>query len=69
MSEGFAQGPYVAARAGLEPVTLRKQITELTTEPPRPRCEEEAEEPDADGDDIGGGTEIMRASIGGLFHT
>jgi len=42
----------VAARARLEPVTLRKQITELITEPPRPQCVEEAEEPDADGGDI-----------------
>ncbi len=35
MSEGLAQGPYVAAGAGFEPATLRTQGTELTTEPPR----------------------------------
>jgi len=32
-SEGLAQGPYVAARVGFEPATLRTG-TELTTEPP-----------------------------------
>ena len=35
MSQELAQGPYVAAGAGFEPVTLRPQISELTTEPPR----------------------------------
>jgi len=35
MSEGLAQGPYVAAGVGFEPATLRTQGTELTTEPSR----------------------------------
>ena len=34
--EGPAQGPYVAARAGFEPATLRTKGTESTNEPPRP---------------------------------
>ena len=32
-SEGLAQCPYVAARAGFEPATLRTEDTELTIEP------------------------------------
>ena len=32
-SEGLAEGPYVAARVGFEPVTLQIQGIELTTEP------------------------------------
>jgi len=36
MSEGHAQGPYVATRVGFENATLRAQGTELTTEPPCP---------------------------------
>ena len=36
-SEGLAQGPYVVARVGFEPVTLLMQGTELTTEPPLER--------------------------------
>ena len=35
-SEGLAQGPYVAARAGLELVTLRTKGDESTNEPPHP---------------------------------
>jgi len=35
-SEGLAQGPYVAARAGSEPTTLRMKGPESTNEPPRP---------------------------------
>src|SRR6218665_1979539 len=35
-SEGFAQGPYVAARAGFEPMTLRTKGDESTNKPPRP---------------------------------
>ena len=35
MSEGLAQGPYVAAKVGFEIATIRTQGTELTTEPPR----------------------------------
>src|SRR6218665_208777 len=34
VSEGLAQGPYVAVRVGFEPVTLRTQGTKLITEPP-----------------------------------
>ena len=34
-SEGLEQGPYEADRVEFEPVTLRMQATELTTEPPR----------------------------------
>ena len=33
MSEGLAQGLYVAARVGFERAILRTQGTELTTEP------------------------------------
>ena len=36
VSEGLAQGPYVAARLGFEPATFRMQATEPTTEPPCP---------------------------------
>ena len=36
MSEGLAQGPFVAASVGFELATLQIQGTELTTEPPRP---------------------------------
>src|SRR6218665_3188717 len=32
----LAQGPYVAARAGVEPTTLRLKVIVLTKEPPRP---------------------------------
>ena len=35
-SEGFAQGPYVAARAGVEPTTLRAIGIDSTNEPPCP---------------------------------
>ena len=35
-SKGLAQGSYVAARAGVEPTTLRLRIIELTKAPPRP---------------------------------
>ena len=34
MSEGLTQGPYMAARLGIEPVTLQMQGTELTTTTP-----------------------------------
>src|SRR6218665_2791378 len=34
-SEGLAQGPYVAARAGFEPATLRTKGVESTNEQPR----------------------------------
>jgi len=37
VSEGFAQGLYMAAGVGLKPVTFRAQGTELATEPPRPK--------------------------------
>ena len=35
-SEGLAQCPYVSARAGLEPATLRTKGDESTNEPPWP---------------------------------
>ena len=35
-SAGLAQGPYVAARAGVEPTTLRLRVIDLTNAPPRP---------------------------------
>ena len=38
MSEGFVQDPYMAAGVEFEPVTLRTQGTELTTEPPCLNC-------------------------------
>ena len=36
MSEGLAQGPYMATEMGFEPSILLTQGTELTTETPRP---------------------------------
>src|SRR6218665_318725 len=36
VSEGLSQGPYVAARAGYEPMTLRTKGAESTNEPPCP---------------------------------
>ena len=36
VSEGLAQGPYMAARAGFEPATLLTKGTESTNEPSRP---------------------------------
>jgi len=36
VSEGLAQGPYVAARAGFEPATIRTRDDESTNEPPCP---------------------------------
>ena len=35
-SERFAQGPYVAASVGFEPMTLRTKGAESTNEPPQP---------------------------------
>ena len=35
-SEGLAEGPYVAARAGFEPATLRTKGVQSTNEPQRP---------------------------------
>ena len=35
-SEGLAQGPYVAARTGFEPATLRSKRIDSTNAPPRP---------------------------------
>jgi len=35
-SEGLAQGPYVAARAGFKLTTLRTKGDESTNEPPHP---------------------------------
>ena len=36
VSRGLAQGPYVAARAGVEPTTLWLRVIDLTNAPPRP---------------------------------
>ena len=36
VSEGLAQGPYVAARAGFKLTTFRTTGDEFTNEPPRP---------------------------------
>ena len=36
-SEGLAQGPYMVARAGFEPTTLRTKGNESTNEPPYPK--------------------------------
>src|SRR6218665_890737 len=36
VSEGLAQGPYVAARAGVEPMTLRTKGLDSTNAPPTP---------------------------------
>ena len=38
VSEGLAQGPYVAAGVEFKPVTLRTKGTESTNEPPCPTC-------------------------------
>src|SRR6218665_736538 len=35
-SKGLAQGPYVVARAGVEPTTLRLRVVDLTNAPSRP---------------------------------
>src|SRR6218665_997748 len=35
VSKGLAQGPYVAARAGVEPTTLRLKVIVSTNAPPR----------------------------------
>ena len=35
-NEGLAQGPYMAARVGFEPTTLRMKGVESTSDPPRP---------------------------------
>ena len=36
VSKGLAQGPYVGARVGVEPTTLRLRVIDLTNAPPRP---------------------------------
>src|SRR6218665_3882869 len=36
VSEELAQGPYVAARAGFEPTTLRLKAIDSNNAPPRP---------------------------------
>src|SRR6218665_2328344 len=38
-NEGLSQGPYVAARAGVEPTTLRTKGDKSTSEPPCPTRE------------------------------
>src|SRR6218665_2987342 len=35
--KGLAQGPYVAARAGVEPTTYRLRVIASTNAPPRPK--------------------------------
>ena len=35
-AHSFIQGTYVAARAGVEPTTLRLRVIDLTNAPPRP---------------------------------
>src|SRR6218665_505910 len=40
ISEGLAQGPYVAAKAGFEHTTLRSKGIDSTNAPPRPTNEE-----------------------------
>ena len=35
-SKGLAQGPYMAARAGVEPMTLRLKAVDSTKAPPCP---------------------------------
>ena len=35
-SKGLAQGPYMAARAGVEPTTLRLRVIASTNAPPFP---------------------------------
>ena len=37
VSEGLSQGPYVAARAGVEPMTLRTKGVDSTNAPPTPQ--------------------------------
>ena len=34
--KGLAQGPYVAAKAGVEPMTLRLKVIDSSNAPPRP---------------------------------
>ena len=36
MSEGLAQSPYLATRAGVEPMTLRTKGVDSTNAPPTP---------------------------------
>ena len=36
VSEGLAQGPHVATRVGVEPMTLRTKDVDSTKAPPRP---------------------------------
>src|SRR6218665_1445979 len=43
VSKGLALGPYVAARAGVEPTTLRLRVIDLTNEPLRPTMTYEKE--------------------------
>src|SRR6218665_3615006 len=38
VGEGLAQGPYVTARAGVEPTTLRLKVIDTTKAPSRPTC-------------------------------
>src|SRR6218665_3661057 len=36
VSKGLAQGPYVAAKAGVDPTILWLRVIDLTNAPPRP---------------------------------
>ena len=36
VSEGLVEGPYVVARAGVEPMTFRTKGVDSTKAPPRP---------------------------------
>src|SRR6218665_138529 len=36
VGKGLAQGPYVVARAGVEPTTLQLKVIDSTNAPPRP---------------------------------
>src|SRR6218665_1130002 len=38
VSKGLAQGPYLAARAGVEPTTQRLRVINLTNASPHPTC-------------------------------
>ena len=39
MSEGLAQGPYMAARVGVEPMTLRTKGVDSTNAPHMPHSD------------------------------
>src|SRR6218665_1852787 len=41
VSEGLAQGPYVAARLGVQPMTIQTKGVDSTSAPPRPTMRNE----------------------------